>query len=88
MKKFFLLLLSMLILLSLCACTPEEPKNAATGKYCVECGAAATHFAGTGWVKSINGNGALYFCDKCYDKWYKENSDRIVEIKPDPVFGG
>lgn len=83
MKKIVLLTLSIFITFTVCGCTTENSKNAASGKYCVECGAEATHFAGTGWVKSLDRNGALYLCDGCYEdmiKWAEENN-RIVSDK-------
>lgn len=77
------ILLSLLLIISfsiICiGCTTEKP-NAATGYKCVECGDEATHFAGTGWIKSQKQNGALYLCDDCYEDMieYAENNNRVV----------
>ncbi len=80
MKKIHLFLLLTVMLISLCSCATKESVNAATGKSCVKCGDAATHFAGTGWVESQNRNAALYLCDDCYEStmdWYEDNN-RVV----------
>ena len=83
MKRVTVILFAILFIFTICGCTPKEPKNAETGKRCVECGDDATHLAGTGWIESKNENGVLYLCDDCYDskmQWYEDNN-RIVNDK-------
>lgn len=78
----FLVILSLLFV----GCTDED--QSLSGKTCIKCGNEATHFAGVEFDSETYQSVYLYYCDNCYSNYVDENSDRIMEIKPDAEFNG